>query len=349
MNGHLPPENAERVVRMLTAALERYRRGLVVLAVALVAVGAVAVAALLDDGAATDERSPTSARTDAVVEPAETPVDSDDPLGAMAALDGRRVIFERSVPGVQATGEAVVMPASRKENLRLAIELSVPEGRASVYLRRLGRPPRYMYDVLGQGVQTTTWDRDTLRRYRAIVVIARNQRGVGAVLHAPVYKLLGGKRPDDGPAARVALNVDAERGLRRFVKRRTQGTSRSCWKKRAGRPARANAQLGCRVAGTRGVYLSFRTRLSMRRHVDTLMARTQPHGAPNTRSCPTSSQGWYRTVCGWRLAGRVLLRRNRARGLMLVITYPSERKLAVFQTASARRAERVCAPWWEGS
>ena len=334
-SGKLPREDAEQAMALLRKALTRDRRtrlwGFIVVMIALVAVGYFAVAAYVRPEPKSQvqrERPP---------EPSHR---------GIAELDGRHVAFQRSVPGVHAAGKAVVMSASKKGNVRIAIALKVPEGRATVFLRRPDRRPLYMYDILGPDTQTTTWAKATLRRYRSIVVVARNPEGTGTVLHLPVHKLLGIKtRPGVRSTRSITFNPVAARRLRRFVARRSAGVRHECVRKRRDRPRRSNAQIGCRVAGAKGVYVSFRTRSAIGRYIAWFRSTTKTFST-QIDSCPTDGGGWYRTARGEQEEGKTYLRRRPGGRRVLMIVYPARRIVARFES---QRARRVCAPWWRAS
>src|SRR4051812_45596539 len=111
-----PRDPAERAWAMLVATIRRNRRLVGLLAVGvLIAVG-ISVAAFVRSGS--DETARTPRAIGRVVPTKPQPPGPNDVL---AGLKGRHVSFTRSVPGTRSAGEAVVMPTSRKETVRLVM------------------------------------------------------------------------------------------------------------------------------------------------------------------------------------------------------------------------------------
>ena len=344
-------------VAELIRAFERHRSlSLAAVTIATIAI-VLALAALL--------REPSAPRTKTVVAEARSQAAASTTgptgpsgLGSPSAQepapkdDGRRVELIPSRPGVKAQGVAYVSEATDPDNVRLNLHLAVPEGRATVYLRTIGKNPRYVYDILGEDNQTVPWAKTTLRRYRSLVVVAHRGNRAESVLHVPTYQLLGEprpKRPSTFP--RVAYNTTSELKLRRLILERTSRDGRrNCRLDRKDRPRRANAQWRCSIERVPVTYVRFRTIDSLRSYAGWIASRTIPHDASRTRSCPRGGDVlWQRVSRSHGAKGRARLRRRPKGGLLLLITYPSRKSAAVATIGSAKRPDRVCAVYWRAA
>jgi hypothetical protein len=263
---------------------------------------------------------------------------------------GRRIAMDPVGAGVKASGVTTLRRSSVKSKVNLQVQLDLAGGRGTVLLRDAKGATRYVFDALGSMTQTSAWPRQTLRRYRSVVVVAHEGNVQRTILVAPMYKLLGGAKPPARGAHRLPVNTDAETNLHRLVLERTRDARRSsCHVRRGDRPAHAAAQWACSIEGVPVRYLRFRTTTAMHNYADWLMSGSSAQPTPNTPTCPDSTVTWSKVTHNRRASGTVRLRRRPSGGLLLVISYPRRRSLAVAGVSTSKHPATICGVWWKAA